>query len=210
MVAIQGNFCIDRYEATNTELKQYVELFGNSCSGNECIERIDPTYAFWKETVSLYKDNQGVWKIINGRDNHPAMPVTWYGAKEFCSWKNKRLCTTKEWIAACSGPNGFAYPYGNSESAGACNTDGVNRITWAVGSKSSCEGGYPRLMDMIGNVWEWTSDCQDKWSVHGKSCKVMGNGTGSSLFTCKNGMPNPVLYGTVFSGYGPIGVRCCR
>lgn len=42
-------------------------------------------------------------------------------ASAACLRAGKRLCTEKEWLAACQGPDGYTFPYGRMYTQGACN-----------------------------------------------------------------------------------------
>jgi len=80
-------------------------------------------------------------------------------ARDACASRGKRLCTEREWRAACGS---LAYPYGPSYQEASC----VSRVgaAAATGSLASCQsaaGGY----DFSGNVAEWAEcsravDCQ--------------------------------------------------
>lgn len=97
-----------------------------------------------------------------------------YDAWTLCALQGKRTCTRREWMSACSGPDGSNLPYGGRKpQVGKCNTDkqwrGVDqrkvelrdlteleRLDQSVpsGSFSDCvspAGAY----DMVGNVDEW-------------------------------------------------------
>jgi len=42
-------------------------------------------------------------------------------AEDACDTVGKRLCTSREWTRACTGPDDTSYPYGDDYEAGACN-----------------------------------------------------------------------------------------
>ena len=107
------------------------------------------------------------------------MYVTWYDALEYCKWLTEKLKTCKhasesfirlvrdegwqvtlpseaEWEKAARGSEGRVYPWGDKFDAAKANLEekGINR-TSAVGSYLSGASPYG-LLDMSGNVWEWT------------------------------------------------------
>ena len=105
-------------------------------------------------------------------------------AKVACENAGKRLCTDDEWLAACQGPSGTTYPYGNELEPGVCNDARAEHpaieyygtdASWVwselgnacidqlhdsldrTGENPGCitaEGAY----DMMGNLHEWTAD----------------------------------------------------
>jgi formylglycine-generating enzyme required for sulfatase activity len=109
--------------------------------------------------------------------NNPAQPVVgicWYEAQAYCAWLRAqtgqpfRLPTEAEWEAAArglprrrfafwKGPQPRRYAFGEKFDAARCNTFETHiRRTTPVGvfpGGTTPEG----LVDMTGNVWEWTS-----------------------------------------------------
>jgi hypothetical protein len=131
----------------------------------------------------------------------PWVRVTRQEAEDACRSVGRRLCTEEEWGAACQGTALTTYPYGNACRPGSCRGAGDGDPSAVpTGRLTDCEGGYPNLFDMAGNVAEWTSTCA------GTTCRAMGG----SFFdddcdlTCTNGQDaNPVL------GDRGLGFRCC-
>lgn len=97
--------------------------------------------------------------------NHPAQPVvgvSWFEARAYCNWlaaqagQPFRLPSEAEWEAAARGSSGRRYAFGDSPGPYCCNTvEARVRRTTPVGVFPS--GDTPEgLVDMTGNVWEWT------------------------------------------------------
>lgn len=115
--------------------------------------------------IDKYEASQGPGgKAESKQGATPWVNVNWNEAKAACEAAGKRLCAgDDEWVYACHGPGYTDYPYGNTYDPRACNGrdfwDGGTGYAFPTGSMESCQGGYPGLYDMSGNVQEWTSSC---------------------------------------------------
>ncbi len=113
-----------------------------------------------------------------------------------------------EWQHACTHAGRQVYPYGDG-GAGACNTRAAGPgKTVPVGQFAKCEGGFPGLFDMVGNVYEWIDDCDPTTS---DTCLLIGGAfsTGPSEIAC--GQTDPEFRTAKARGSGPqnAGFRCC-
>jgi formylglycine-generating enzyme required for sulfatase activity len=107
---------------------------------------------------------------ITGLDDVPVVHVAYRDALAYASWAGKDLPTEAEWeYAARGGLDGAEFAWGDELAPG-----GEHRAnTWqgAFPLQNLAEDGYQRtspvtafppngygLYDMIGNVWEWTTD----------------------------------------------------
>ena len=128
---------------------------------------------------------------IEGLDDHPVVHIAYEDAEAYASWAGKVLPTEAEWeFAARGGLDGAAYAWGEDlEPAGRrmANTfDGDFPWRNSAGegwTRTSTVGAYPAngygLLDMIGNVWEWTSDWYAASSAEtSPSCCVPANPRG--------------------------------
>src|SRR5205823_6416700 len=84
----------------------------------------------------------------------PRVNVTWDDAERACELRDERLCTRREWMAACTGPDHTSYPWGHTHDESRCNLDGEPR---EAGSFPRCKGPVGTY-DMIGNVAEWVAE----------------------------------------------------
>lgn len=147
-----------------------------------------------------------------GRESHPMNCVQYYAAEAYCSFAGGSVCTEKQWLSACSGPDARPFPYGNSFDLNACHmssssetVEGRARDTVPTGSYATCQGGLKGLFDMSGNVSEWVDKCQ------GDYCKFRGgsfiNNAPVERFTGCSGVcaGNKKHFQS-----GNVGIRCCR
>lgn len=58
----------------------------------------------------------------------PLVMLTYDEAQSWCEARSKRLCTDAEWLQACEGPTGTAYPYGDAHEPGRCNDEEEWRV----------------------------------------------------------------------------------
>lgn len=132
-------FEIDQFEVTSEEFAKFVEETGYVTDAEKAG---DTSWRFYA------KD----------KPKHPVVKASWNDAKAFCEWTGKRLPTEAEWEKAARGTEGFVYPWGNDWDVNKANVKEAGyRGTTIVGSFPS--GGSPYgVMDMAGNVAEWTSD----------------------------------------------------
>ena len=97
-----------------------------------------------------------------GEADHPVRYVSWDNAVAFCRWaagrtgQPIRLLTEAEWEKACRGSDGRIWPWGNRWQPAYANVENQVRHTTPVGRYPRGASPYGAL-DMIGNVWEWTS-----------------------------------------------------
>jgi len=124
------DFWIDKFEVTNARYRRCMEA--GACTRPVGLGYDDPT-----------------------RANHPVTVISWKQAVAYCRWAGKRLPTEAEWEKAARGTDGRRYPWGNRYEADRVNA-GYTDGTTAVGSYPLGASPYG-VMDMAGNVWEWTS-----------------------------------------------------
>ncbi len=165
-------FSLMRTEVTNAQFAAFVAETGHRTD----VEQSGAGYV-WRGRWRLI-DGAG-WRSpsaggssLDGLDDHPVVQVSANDAEAFCDHHGLRLPSEAEWEFAARGLDGRRYPWGdapprqqpgveplaNFGTVPCCapdETDG-HRLTAPVGLYPG--GASPfGLLDMAGNVWEWTS-----------------------------------------------------
>jgi formylglycine-generating enzyme required for sulfatase activity len=132
----------------------------------------DPNALWWDDAGQTWlKQNQVIepreWQndrfgIV--RPNHPVVSISWYEAIAYCRWLTLhlndgfiyRLPSELEWEYAACGAERRVYPWGDAKPDNErANFAQIYNSTSAVGCFPT--GATPEgLLDMAGNVWEWT------------------------------------------------------
>ena len=128
-------------------------------------------YQWWQFIAGAnWRHPQGPGSNLDGLDDHPVVHVSHADVLAYAAWAGKEIATEAEWEWAARGGNGEGeYAWGSElapEGKHLANT-WQGEFPWQnlaedghVGT--SPVGSYPAngygLLDMIGNVWEWTAD----------------------------------------------------
>jgi formylglycine-generating enzyme required for sulfatase activity len=131
---------------------------------------------------------------LEGLQDHPVVHVAYADAEAYAAWAGKALPTEAEWeFAARGGLDAVEFAWGDEFTPGGKHMANTwqGEFPWqslqADGyERTSPVGTFPKngygLADMIGNVWEWTTD----WYVAGHdaeradSCCVPANPRGAN------------------------------
>ncbi len=138
-----------------------------------------------------WRHPRGPHSTLEGLDDHPVVHVGYDDALAYAHWAGRQLPTEAEWeFAARGGRAGSEYAWGDTLTVGGRHQANTwqGQFPW----QSLDEDGYrwtspvgrfaPNgfgLYDMIGNVWEWTSDWyQQHAALQGKPCCALENPRG--------------------------------
>jgi hypothetical protein len=144
----------------------YLQLDPRNNETRYCIGKTEVTVASYAACVAAGKCNTDGVDCKNGnygktdKQNHPMNCVSWEQADTYCAWRNARLPTLDEYREIADSVIPGAYPWGDD--------DTPNHVCWSgdeVNRSGTCAvGSFPRgagrggVLDIVGNVWEWTSD----------------------------------------------------
>ncbi len=204
-------------------------------------------YQWWNWVYGAdWKHPYGPESNIDGKDNHPVVHVAFEDAQAYANWAGKRLPTEAEWeFAARGGKDGRAFAWGDE-----LMPDGKYLANFFQGnfphdrqdfdgfSSSAPVKSYPAngygLYDMIGNVWEWTSDwyrpdayemyasitvCEnpkgpesslDPAEPYAPKRVIKGGSYLCSEQYCSNYRPSARMPSEIYTGQEHVGFRCIK
>jgi len=139
-------YYIDKFPVTNTEFKKF----------------LDATRYHPKDDHNFLRD----WKDGAYPEGWANKPVTWVAledARAYAAWAGKRLPHEYEWQYAAQGTDGRLYPWGNDWTAAAVPPVETRRVMRPPTDVDAYpQGASPYgVMDMVGNVWQWTDEFTD-------------------------------------------------
>jgi iron(II)-dependent oxidoreductase len=143
-------FWIDRRAVTNAEFAAFLATVGTAnANGQHLFD--------WDDGDARIHKRQGRWSADPGFEQHPAVEMTWFGARDYCIALGKRLPTEAEREYAARGTAGRTYPWGNDAPS---RTRAQYAAGWGrtVPAGSLAAGATPEgVLDLAGNVHEWIS-----------------------------------------------------
>jgi formylglycine-generating enzyme required for sulfatase activity len=167
-----SSYCIDRTEVT-------VAAYAACAATGAC--RPAPEAVNWSAYTPEDALRYGRWCNRSDRPDHPINCIDWELAAAYCAWRGGRLPTEAEWEYAARGSDDRVYPWGN-EAPDVKRLNLCGRECAALAARDLHDewkpiydaddgwattapvGSYPDgaspfgVLDMAGNVWEWTDD----------------------------------------------------
>jgi formylglycine-generating enzyme required for sulfatase activity len=167
-------YCIDRTEVT-------VGMYQQCVQSGPCAPAPPTVQARFFRRADIASWSQFCNAERNDRLEHPINCVDWEQADAYCRWSGGRLPTEAEWEYAARGSDGRRYPWGNARpgptrlnALGGEGLPGFAALGLTFQQKmydgddgwlaTAPVGSYPSgatrsgVVDLAGNVSEWTSD----------------------------------------------------
>jgi formylglycine-generating enzyme required for sulfatase activity/serine/threonine protein kinase len=214
-----AGFCIDVHEVTVAEYRACSDK--GRCKRPERVPSYPkPESRSAKEHAEVLRKQASLCNFhMDGRDRHPVNCVDWAQADNYCKERGARLPTEAEWEFAARGSDGRRFPWGDDAGADArhMNACGKECTAWEKAQDlpesprmHDEDDGYPGtapvgsfpagktrhgLVDMVGNVWEWTADWASPYAP-GDVTDPRGPATGAGR----------VIRGGAFNGGSPLWV----
>lgn len=207
-------FRMMRVEVTNEQFAAFVAAAGHLTDP----ERKGFGYVWdgrWRRVRGAdWRHPFGPDSSIAGRADHPVVQVSAHDAAAFCDFHAARLPSEQEWELAARGTDGRRFPWGdvppeqpsvraNFGTVACCAPDSADGYLRTAPVGSFPDGRSPAgLLDMAGNVWEWTAS---RLSGRPDQVVLRGGGWGNDPYclrtSYRHGNPPDI-------GLDMVGFRC--
>jgi iron(II)-dependent oxidoreductase len=149
------DFWIERHKVTNAEFAAFLNARGLASAEGE--RRFDADDADARIHLAPAAEPHAGWLADAGFEHHPAVEVSWFGARDYCAWKTRRLPTEAEWEKAARGDDKRPYPWGAATPGPALAVFGRAYNATERGDRRPAGASPHRVEDLLGNLREWTS-----------------------------------------------------
>jgi formylglycine-generating enzyme required for sulfatase activity len=144
------DFWIDRHKVTNMEFAAFLAARGWQANDGE--RRYD-----WDDADARIHRVGPTWLADPGFEHHPVVEVSWFGARDYCAWKTRRVPTEAEWERAARGDDKRPYPWGWAPPRPELAVFGRGYNATERGDSRPDGASSHRVEDLLGNLREWTS-----------------------------------------------------
>ena len=141
------SFFIDKYPVTNADFKKF----------------LDATHYAPRDAHNFLKHwTNGTFAA--GAANKPVVWISIEDARAYAKWAGKRLPHEWEWQYAAQGSDGRLFPWGNEWKSDAVPAPQKGRALGEPADVNAHPSGASPfgVMDMTGNVWQWTDEYEDE------------------------------------------------
>lgn len=199
-----ARFAIDRTPVTQSMYGEFVEVTGHRPPGIDSVAYMRQGFLVHPYSeVEPFSWSGG--SHPDGLGDHPVVLVSREDASAYCSWRGGqegrqlRLPSELEWEAACRGAPGRTYPWGDEWRAAFAQIEATGTASvWAHPDGATPEG----VLEMAGNVFEWTASAMPNGRPMLKSCS-WDDAPGTCRCAFRHGRPAE-------SRHVLIGFRCAE
>jgi iron(II)-dependent oxidoreductase len=208
------SFWLDRAPVTNERFAAFLEKIGGTSNarGQHLFD--------WDDGDARIHKVAGRWRADAGFERHPAVEMSWFGARDYCASLGKRLPSEAEREYAARGAAGRSYPWGEARPDATRARFGVGWTeTVPVGSHPA--GATPEgVLDLAGNVNEWTASIMRRYPYRADDGReqpdiladrvVRGGAADTGPDTLRASWRGASVSRNARAGHHNIGFRCAR